>query len=62
MILRHNLHMFLDIQKLKTSYKNSRFEKTAVKILCNFFRLDTTDIKIWCQILQKIAVFGIRLL
>ena len=48
MILRHNLHMFLDIQKLKTFDKNSRLDKTAVKM--------------WCQILQKKTVFGIGFL
>ena len=31
--------MFLDIQKLKTFYKNSRLDKTAIKM--------------WCQIFQK---------
>ena len=31
--------MFLDIQKLKTVYNNSRLDKTAIKM--------------WCQILQK---------
>ena len=48
MILTHNLHMFLGIQKLKTPYKN--------------LGLDKTDIKMNCQILLKMAVFGIGLL
>ena len=48
MILTHNLHMFLGIQKLKTFQKNLKF--------------DNTDIEMWCHILQQMAVFGIGLL
>ena len=48
MILTHNLQIFLDIQKIKTFHKNSRLDKTAIKM--------------WCPILQEMAVFGIGLL
>ena len=38
MILTHNLHMFLVIQKLKTFYKNSRLDKSAIKCGVRFYK------------------------